>query len=99
MRAPIDLCPVQTLGVQPEGLNARFHLGTETMWRAHGHVLAGAGPASVQTPEEVYEALTRDGYRVDYYRVPLTDGTAPKVMLRAHRCNCVLATSIQHFRL
>lgn len=33
----------------------------------------------MQTPEEVYQALAREGYRVDYYRVPLTDGTAPKV--------------------
>ena len=33
----------------------------------------------MQTPEEVYEALRRQGYRVMYYRVPLTDGTAPKV--------------------
>lgn len=39
-----------------------------------------AGPASVQTPEEVYDALRRQGYRVTYYRVPLTDGTAPKVL-------------------
>ena len=33
----------------------------------------------MQTPEEVYESLAREGYRVDYFRVPLTDGTAPKV--------------------
>ena len=45
-----------------------------------------AGPASVQTPEEVYQALARDGYRVDYYRVPLTDGTAPKVGLGRGGC-------------
>lgn len=37
-----------------------------------------AGPGSVQTPQEVYEQLAAEGYRVKYYRVPLTDGTTPK---------------------
>ncbi|KAK9808828.1 hypothetical protein WJX72_004439 [[Myrmecia] bisecta] len=36
------------------------------------------GPDSVQTPREVYEALQRNGYHVQYYRVPMTDGTAPR---------------------
>lgn len=40
--------------------------------------MLGAGPESIQTPREVYEALRADGYKCDYYRVPLTDGTAPK---------------------
>ena len=42
----------------------------------------------VQTPLDVYESLLREGYRVDYYRVPLTDGRAPKVcgtIVEAHR--------------
>jgi len=34
----------------------------------------------VQTPQEVYDQLAREGYRVKYYRVPLTDGTTPKVI-------------------
>lgn len=33
----------------------------------------------MQTPQEVYEQLAAEGYRVKYYRVPLTDGTTPKV--------------------
>lgn len=40
--------------------------------------MLGAGPESIQTPREVYEALRADGYKCNYYRVPLTDGTAPK---------------------
>ena len=40
------------------------------------HVLAG--PESVQTPREVYDQLKKEGYRVKYYRLPLTDGEAPK---------------------
>ena len=31
----------------------------------------------VQTPLEVYEELTRDGFNVDYLRVPITDEKAP----------------------
>ncbi len=42
-------------------------------------VTARAGPSVVQTPLDVYESLVREGYRVNYYRVPLTDGRAPKV--------------------
>jgi Inositol hexakisphosphate len=38
-----------------------------------------AGPNAVQTPQEVYEQLSAEGYRVRYYRVPLTDGATPKV--------------------
>ena len=34
----------------------------------------------MQTPQEVYDQLAREGYRVKYYRVPLTDGTTPKVI-------------------
>ena len=41
-------------------------------------VWMGAGPAVVQTPLDVYESLVKEGFRVDYYRVPLTDGRAPK---------------------
>ncbi|KAL3150044.1 hypothetical protein ABBQ38_013395 [Trebouxia sp. C0009 RCD-2024] len=37
-----------------------------------------AGPESVQTPREVYDELKKEGYRVQYYRLPLTDGEAPK---------------------
>ncbi len=33
----------------------------------------------VQTPLDVYDSLVKEGYRVDYFRVPLTDGRAPKV--------------------
>lgn len=36
------------------------------------------GPESVQTPREVYDELKKEGYRVQYYRLPLTDGEAPK---------------------
>eukprot|EP00887_Chlorella_sp_A99_P002448 scaffold10.g2448.t1 len=36
------------------------------------------GPHAVQTPRQVYEMLQSEGYRVQYVRVPLTDGTAPK---------------------
>ena len=32
----------------------------------------------VQTPREVYEELIKDGYAVDYIRVPVTDEKAPK---------------------
>ena len=37
-----------------------------------------AGSESVQTPREVYDELKKEGYRVQYYRLPLTDGEAPK---------------------
>ena len=37
-----------------------------------------AGSESVQTPREVYDRLKKEGYRVQYYRLPLTDGEAPK---------------------
>lgn len=30
------------------------------------------------TPREVYDSLRGQGYRVDYNRVPLTDGAAPR---------------------
>lgn len=36
------------------------------------------GPGSVQTPLEVYECLKAEGYLVEYARVPITDGKAPK---------------------
>ena len=32
----------------------------------------------MQTPREVYDQLQKEGYRVKYYRLPLTDGEAPK---------------------
>ncbi|KAK9804170.1 hypothetical protein WJX73_008272 [Symbiochloris irregularis] len=34
--------------------------------------------SAVMTPREVYDSLRREGYRVDYNRVPLTDGAAPR---------------------
>ena len=37
----------------------------ERGWSAHA-----PGPESVQTPKEVYEALTGAGWRVDYLRLP-----------------------------
>lgn len=33
---------------------------------------------AVQTPLEVYDCLVADGYNVEYARVPITDGKAPK---------------------
>lgn len=36
------------------------------------------GPQDVQTPREVYEALEREGYRVNYHRIPITDGSSPR---------------------
>ena len=30
------------------------------------------------TPVQAYSALRDEGYRVDYLRVPLTDGAAPR---------------------
>lgn len=51
-----------------------------------------AGPNAVQTPQEVYEQLSAEGYRVRYYRVPLTDGATPKVQ---YILNCdVIATPL-----
>lgn len=35
-------------------------------------------PESVVTPKEVFEALQKEGYRVTFIRVPLTDGTCPR---------------------
>eukprot|EP00271_Cylindrocystis_brebissonii_P022366 TRINITY_DN8584_c2_g1_i1.p1 TRINITY_DN8584_c2_g1~~TRINITY_DN8584_c2_g1_i1.p1 ORF type:complete len:1580 (+),score=309.80 TRINITY_DN8584_c2_g1_i1:485-5224(+) len=35
-------------------------------------------PTSVQTPLEVYAGLQAEGYDVEYARVPITDGKAPK---------------------
>ena len=32
----------------------------------------------MQTPRQVYDQLRKEGYRVQYYRLPLTDGEAPK---------------------
>eukprot|EP00897_Mesotaenium_endlicherianum_P000190 jgi/Mesen1/10171/ME000076S09681 len=40
-------------------------------------VTAGA-TSSVQTPVEVYQSLQAEGYAVEYERVPITDGKAPK---------------------
>ena len=37
-----------------------------------------AGSEDVQTPREVYEALAAQGYRVQYHRVPITDGSSPR---------------------
>ncbi|GBF92770.1 paladin [Raphidocelis subcapitata] len=36
-----------------------------------------SSPGAVQTPAEVYRALRGEGYRVQYCRVPVTDGRAP----------------------
>uniref|UniRef100_A0A7I4E3I3 Paladin n=1 Tax=Physcomitrium patens TaxID=3218 RepID=A0A7I4E3I3_PHYPA len=36
------------------------------------------GPGVVQTPLEVFECLKAEGVRVEYGRVPITDGKAPK---------------------
>ncbi|GAB4814185.1 hypothetical protein N2152v2_001231 [Parachlorella kessleri] len=36
------------------------------------------GPDAVQTPKQVFEALQAEGYRVQYVRVPLTHGVAPR---------------------
>lgn len=35
------------------------------------------GPLDVQTPADVYRMLQKEGFRVYYVRVPVTDGTAP----------------------
>ena len=35
----------------------------------------------MQTPREVYDELKKEGYRVQYYRLPLTDGEAPKEVI------------------
>lgn len=43
----------------------------------------------MQTPQEVYEQLEREGYRVKYYRVPLTDGTTPKVRSTTRKAACM----------
>lgn len=36
------------------------------------------GPAAVQTPLEVYKCLESEGFPVEYARVPITDGKAPR---------------------
>ncbi|CAI5507986.1 unnamed protein product [Closterium sp. Naga37s-1] len=38
----------------------------------------GAHGACVQTPLEVFRMLQREGFRVDYHRLPTTDGQPPK---------------------
>ncbi|CAI5457453.1 unnamed protein product [Closterium sp. Yama58-4] len=38
----------------------------------------GAHGACVQTPLEVFRMLQREGFRVDYHRLPTTDGEPPK---------------------
>lgn len=48
------------------------------VWYGANSLGGYAGPDSVQTPREVYENLTRQGYRVEYHRLPLTDGKAPQ---------------------
>jgi hypothetical protein len=35
-------------------------------------------PSSVKTPREVFEQLRKEGYKVDYERVPVTDEKAPE---------------------
>ena len=42
--------------------------------------------SSVQTPASIYAMLQREGYTVDYHRLPLTDGTTPDVSICAVRC-------------
>ena len=37
-----------------------------------------AGADAVMTPVQAYSALRDEGYRVEYLRVPLTDGAAPR---------------------
>lgn len=32
----------------------------------------------MQTPREVYEALAAAGYHVNYFRIPITDGSSPR---------------------
>lgn len=39
---------------------------------------------SVKVPSEIYQDLCREGFRVHYWRVPVTDGTTPEV--RAASC-------------
>lgn len=40
-----------------------------------------SGVDAVQTPSEVYQSLQAEGYDVAYHRVPVTDGTPPRVGL------------------
>jgi hypothetical protein len=40
--------------------------------------LVTVDPGAVQTPRQVFEQLRREGYRVTFVRVPLTDGTCPR---------------------
>lgn len=35
----------------------------------------------MRTPREVYDALRAEGYKVNYYRVPITDGASPSIGL------------------
>ena len=35
----------------------------------------------MRTPREVYEELRKEGYRVNYTRVPITDGASPSIAL------------------
>ncbi|GMH33294.1 hypothetical protein BSKO_01128 [Bryopsis sp. KO-2023] len=43
----------------------------EDQWESIG------GQEDVQTPAEVYAALQQQGYKVNYFRLPVTDGTSP----------------------
>lgn len=54
-----------------------FHSDSPTRFGLWSKLLT-TGPESVQTPREVYDELKKEGYRVQYYRLPLTDGEAPK---------------------
>lgn len=40
--------------------------------------MCSAGPQEVLTPREVYEALSMEGFKVEYHRVPITDGSLPR---------------------
>jgi len=51
---------------------APSHLRTITF------ISMNVGSEDVQTPKEVYEALAAQGYRVQYHRVPITDGSSPR---------------------
>jgi Inositol hexakisphosphate len=63
-----------------EGVLRRHHSGSLCcIYALTVCLVSSAGPNAVQTPQEVYEQLSEEGYRVRYYRVPLTDGATPKV--------------------
>lgn len=46
-------------------------------------------PDAVQTPAEVYSSLAKQGFAVQYCRVPVTDGTAPTVGVTCTAVTCI----------